>query len=117
MNKTQLDEIIKISYKDCGCLDQKKVNKIVSLISNSDLKKYINGLKLSEKKKSLLVLSPVDNLNLKKFEAIFPNKKIVFIKDSTLMLGMKIIDNDIVYEFTLKNSLDKILNYMEQNYD
>ena len=33
------------------------------------------------------------------------------------MLGVSVVDNDIVYEFTLKNSLDKIVNYIEQNYD
>lgn len=116
MNKKKIDKLVLASYND-NFLNQKKVNRIAALLSKSDLKKYINGLKLTESKKSLIVSSPTNNQDLKKFEKFFPHKKIIFKKDPTLMLGMKIVDNDIVYEFTLKNSLDKILNYIEQNYD
>ena len=116
MNSKKIDKLVTASYKD-NYLDQKKVNRIVSLISKTDLKKYINGLKLKEKKKSLIVSSPIDNQDLKKFEKLFPHKKIIFRNDPSLMLGVRVVDNDIVYEFTLRNSLDKILSYIEQNYD
>ena len=116
MNSKKINKLIAVSYKN-NSLDRKKVNKIASLISKHDLKKYINGLKLEEKKKNLIISSPIDNQDLIKFDKLFPNKKIIFKKDPSLMLGMRIVNNDIVYEFTLKNSLDKILNYIEQNYD
>lgn len=116
MNKKKIDKLVLVSYSN-NFLDKKKVNKIAGLISAADLKKYINGLKLAEKKKSLIISSPMNNQDLKKFEKLFPNKKIIFKKDSKLMLGVKIIDNDIVYEFTLRNSFNKMLNYIEQNYD
>jgi len=116
MDKKILDKLIQASYNG-NCLDQKKVNKIASLISKPDLKKYINGLKLVEKKKNLIISSPINDQDLRKFENLFPKKKIILKKDSSLMLGVRVVDNDIAYEFTLKNSLDKILNYIEQNYD
>lgn len=116
MNKRKIDELVLVSYSN-NFLDQKKVNKIAALISKIDLKKYINGLKLMEKKKSLIVSAPLNNQDLNKFEKLFPNKKIIFKKDPKLMLGVRIVDNDIVYEFTLKNSIDKIISYIEQNYD
>lgn len=116
MNSKKIDKLILASYKNTY-LDEKKVNQIASLISKSDLKKYINGLKLNEKKKSLIISTPDNNQDFKKFQKLFPHKKIVFKKDPSLMLGMEIVDNDIVYEFTLKNSLEKILGYIEQNYD
>ncbi len=116
MNSKKIAKLVLASYSN-NFLDQNRVNRIATLISKSDLKKYIQGLKLIEKKKSLIVSSPMNNQDLKKFERLFPNKKIVFKKDPTLMLGMKIIDNDMVYEFTLKNSLDKIIAFIEQNYD
>lgn len=116
MNSKKIDKLIIASYKD-NSLDQKKVNKIVSLISKSDLKKYINGLKLKELKKSLIISSPINNQDFKKFEKLFPHKRIVFKKDPALILGVRVVDNDVVYEFTLKNYLDKILSYIEQNYD
>ncbi len=116
MNSKKINGLILTSYKDDN-LDQKKVNRIASIISKSDLKKYINGLRLAEKKKSLIISTPINNQALGKFERLFPNKKIIFKKDPSLMLGVRVVDNDIVYEFSLKNSFDKILNYIEQNYD
>lgn len=116
MNSKKINNLVLASYKG-NLLSQKNVGRISCLISNSDLKKYINGLKAMEKKKSLIVSSPTNNLDLRKFEKLFPNKKIIFSKNPSLMLGVSVVDNDIIYEFTLKNSLDKIINYIEQNYD
>lgn len=116
MNSKKIGKLIAASYKD-GYLDQKKVNRITSLLSKSDLKKYINGLKLKELKKSIIISSPINDQDLKKFEKLFPHKKIILKKDPSLMLGVQVVDNDIVYDFTLKNSLDKIQDYIEQNYD
>lgn len=116
MDSKKINKLIVASYKN-SLLDQKKVNKIASLISKSDLKKYINGLKATESKKNLIISSPTNNQNLGTFQKLFPHKKIVFQKDPSLMLGVRIVDNDLVYDFTLKSSLDKIVNYIEQNYD
>ena len=116
MNSKKIDKLVAHSYKN-NFLDQKKVNKIAALIGKSDLKKYINALKLAEKRKNLIISSPINNLDLSKFEKLFPNKRIILKMDPALMLGVKIVDDDIIYEFTLNNSLDKILNYIEQNYD
>lgn len=104
------------SFKN-NYLDEKRVNKISTLLSKSDLKKYINGLRIQDMKKSLYVSTPINNHDLGRFEKLFPNKKIIFKKDPSLLLGVKIVDYDVVYEFTLKNSLDKIISYIEQNYD
>jgi hypothetical protein len=116
MNKRSIDKLISKSYKN-NYLNEKTVKKVASLLSKQDLKRYINGLKLEEMKKTVMILSPNDIQDRKKFEKLFPNKKIVFNKDTSLMLGIRIVDNDIVHEFTLRNSLDKILNHVEQNYD
>jgi hypothetical protein len=116
MNKRSIDKLILRSYKN-NYLDEKTVKKVAALLSKQDLKKYINGLKLEEMKKTVIISSPNDISDRKKFEKLFPNKKIVFNKDTALMLGIRIVDNDIVHEFTLKNSLDKILSHVERNYD
>lgn len=115
MNSKKIDELVGVSYKH---LDKKKVNTIASLISTSDLKKYIKKLKSVEKESTLTISSssPIIKQDLKKILKLFPHKKFVLEKDPSLMLGMRITDNDIVYDFTLKNSLDKILSYVEQNY-
>jgi hypothetical protein len=115
MNNKIIKDLVKESYLNNN-LDEKKVTKIASMLDRSDLRKYINALKLAEKEKTVLVLSPIINQDLKTIKDIFPNKKIVIKKDTTLLLGVKIINNDIVYEFTLKNTFDKIVNYIGQNY-
>jgi hypothetical protein len=116
MNKRSLDKLILKSYKN-NYLDERNVKKIAALLSKQDLKKYINGLKLEEMKKSVIISSPNDIQDRKKFEKLFPHKKIVFSTDKSLMLGIRIVDNDIVHEFSLRNSLDKILNYVGHSYD
>lgn len=116
MNLKKIDKLVLASYSN-NILNEGPVNKISTLLSKVDLKKYINRLKLTENKRSLIVASPVDNPDLKKFEKLFPNKKIIFKKDPSLLLGVQITDNDIVYEFTLRSSFDKIQDYIEQTYD
>lgn len=116
MDLKKINKLVTASYRG-DLLNQKRVSRIASLIGKSDLKKYINALRMTEKKKSLIVSAPVNNQDLRRFEKLFPNKKIIFKKNPSLMLGVNIIDNDIAYEFSLKNSLEKIINYIEQNYD
>jgi len=114
MDKKKIEKLIKISYKN---IDKKKVEEIGSLLNKADLKKYIERLKSAESENNLIISSPIDNQYEKRFQKLFPNRKIVFIQDPSLILGVKIIDNDKIYDFTLKNSFEKIINYIEQNYD
>ncbi len=116
MDSKKINNLIAASYKG-NLLIQKNVSKIASLISKTDLKKYINGLKMMEKKKSVFISSPTNDQDLRKFQKLFPNKKIIFTKNPSLMLGVSVVDNDMVYEFTLKNSLDRIIDHIEQSYD
>lgn len=116
MNKKKTILLALASYKGKN-LDEKKVNTISSFLSRGDLKKYINALKNLENNKKLIVSTPSGSSDAKSFEKLFPDKKIVFKRDPSLLLGISIIDNDIEYEFSLKNSLDKILTYIEKEYD
>lgn len=116
MDSKKINQLVLSSFSNFY-LNQKRVNKIAALLSKSDLKKYINGLKSQDMKKSLIVTTPIDGNDSGKFAKLFPNKKIIFKKDPALMLGVRVVDNDVVYEFTLKNYLDKIVSHIEQNYD
>lgn len=116
MNKKKITQLALASYKGKN-LDEEKVNTISSFLSRRDLKKYINALINLDNNKKLIVSSPTENFDAKSFEKLFPNKRVVFKKDPSLLLGVQIIDNDIEYEFSLKNSLNKIISYIEKNYD
>ena len=92
MKKKKIIQLALASYKGKN-LDEKKVNAISSYLGRSDLKKYINALKNLDNNKKLVVSSPTENFDTKSFEKLFPEKRIVFKKDPSLLLGIQIIDN------------------------
>lgn len=116
MNKIRLKSLVKESYKD-SVLDPTIVYAIADSLKRSELKEYIDKLKDYENRKNVIVTTPFDISNSEIFEELFPNKKIVFKKDTYLILGLKIVDYDNVYEFNLKNTLDDIISLFTKNYD
>lgn len=103
-----------------GNLDTKKIKRITSLLSKKKLKAYINFLKKLEDERLIRVFTPMDKVEDKitrRIRNIFPNKKIEYLKDPDLIAGLRIIDNDVVYEFNLKDSLDNIITYLKRSYD
>lgn len=117
MSKKLLKKLIDCSYKK-NILIAKNVDNIVKLLKRVDLKHYIEALKKQERKLTVFIDVPIDDLKIKdKFRKIFPNKKIAWNIDTTLMLGTRIIDNDMLFELNLKNTLEKIKASIQENYD
>ncbi len=117
MNKKILKRLVLASYVSKK-LDSATVNKIADLLPRRDLKEYIKALKSEELKKTVTVTSPfVSQWYKKEFEAVFPNKEIIFEHDQTLLLGIRITDNDTVYDLSLQHKLEKIQEYLEEQYD
>ncbi len=117
MSKKLVKKLVDYSYKD-NKLSVENVESVAQLLDRSGLNLYIKALKGRERKLSVIIDVPINNISVKgKFKEIFPNKKIVWNIDPSLMLGARIIDDDMLFEMNLKNTLDKILSYMEQNYD
>lgn len=107
MTKKIISQLVIASYtKDM--LDEKKVNRIVSLLSRAELKLYIRGLKLSEKSRTISLVLP-DKKLYNKADAKRLRKQVTVVEDKSLLLGAKIIDNDMVYDLSLKNSLDEFI--------
>ncbi len=117
MNKKLLKQLVLISYKN-GDLDNKIVSKIADKLGRNDLKQYIKSLKNAEKLRNVYIESPFEmSNNLKKqMSDSFPGKKIKTVKNLSLLLGTKVVYNDDVFEMNLKNSLDVIVENIE-NYD
>lgn len=107
MTKKYIKKLAKASYKE-EFLDKKIVNRIVPLLSRQDLKTYINMLKLIEKKKAIVVTLPKKNIKIKDLQKLYPGKKIIYEHDPSLIAGIKITQNDVLYELNLKNSLENI---------
>ena len=107
MTKKDIAQLVHASYtKDA--LDAKKVERIVTLLSREDLKKYIRGLKLSEKAKTISLVLP-DKKFYNKTLLGKTKKRVEVLEDKNLLLGAKIIDNDMVYDVSLENSLNEFI--------
>ena len=101
-------------------LDVKKIKRTMSLLNKKQLKTYIKFLKKLENERLVYLFTPMDRVDDKtssKIKSMFPGKKVEYIKDPNLIVGIKIVDNDMVYEFNLKDSLDNIITYLKQSYD
>ena len=93
-------------------LDEKKVKLISSKLNRSELKEYIKILRMLEKKKSVTVILPtnlVDRETEKTLKETFKGKKLIFKTDKNLIAGIKIIDFDNVYDFSLASKLGNII--------
>ncbi|MEX2007188.1 MAG: hypothetical protein WD992_00230 [Candidatus Levyibacteriota bacterium] len=120
MTKKQIDKLTLASYKG-NKLNIKKIYKITSGISRRDLKMYIYALKNWERKHNVEIIIPDEkykrNLNLAMIKRIFPEKEIKYSIDSTLTTGVKIINQDMVYDFNLKDTLEDIVEHIRAQYD
>ena len=99
-------------------LNQEKVKAIGNVLKRTDLKKYIQELKNAESKRNVIVILPFKNaFTTPPFAKLFPNKKVVYRIDTTLLAGVKIIDDDTVYDFGLISQLENIVSYIKESYD
>lgn len=107
MTKKLINQLVEASYTK-GQLDNKKVTRVAKLLTRADLKKYIRGLKLVEKANTIsLVLPDVKLYN----KSLLGNtkKQVRVIEDTSLLLGVQVIDNDTVYDLTLKSTIERFL--------
>lgn len=120
MTKKELKLLAHNSYTK-GFLDAKKVKRIAKLLRVIELRQYIKELKKFEQGKTVRIVVPnmemVNQTMVNKVRAKYPNKRVIVDEDPELILGVKIIDNDLIYELNLKNSLENINRHMIEQYD
>lgn len=118
MTKKYITQLVLASYKKNN-LDEDTVEKIANLLTKTELKEYVRELKSSERKKTVVVVLPYmpNEKDQKKITGGFPNKKIMYMIDSTLMVGIRLIDNDLISEYNLKNTLDEMEKHVAQTHD
>jgi F0F1-type ATP synthase delta subunit len=116
MTKKQIRNLATASYTE-DQLDNKKVNRISKMLTRFELKEYIKAVINLEKSKNVIVYTPKISAgeSLKKeIGKIFVNKKIEIKEDKKLIAGIKIIDNDNVYDFNLRNNLKNLVSYINK---
>lgn len=117
MNKQLLKQLVLISYRK-GELDNETVSQIAEKLDRNQLKLYIKSLKNAEKLRQVYVESPfgIPKETLNEIKNMFPDKKIIMKNNPSLLAGTKITYNDDIFQMNLKNSLDTIVENIE-NYD
>ena len=118
MNKKIIRKLAEESYTN-NILDEHTVNKIATLLSRSDLKKYTKALKNIENKKTVIVYTPLEPQKKiqERIQQVYENKNIKYVQDPTLFVGVKIVDNDLITEINLKNTLQNLLSHLSKLYD
>lgn len=118
MTKKQLKKLLKKSYTG-NKLDSEKVEVIANALERHELKEYIKGLKLTEKKESIVISLPYlpSNEEKNKFDLLYPKKQIIYDIDPSLMIGVRITNNDIITDYSMENALDTLLDNVRQTYD
>jgi F0F1-type ATP synthase delta subunit len=114
MTKKQIKSLVLASYTN-DKLDTKKINRITKILTRFELKEYIKSIKFSEKSKTITIYTPnVSTATVLKKEIgkIFQNKKIEVIEDKKLIAGIKVIDNDDVYDFSIRNNIKNLVSYI-----
>lgn len=116
MKNKQIKKLAYLSYTK-NTLDIKKVNKIANTLTRSELKEYIKAIKLLEKGGKIILLMPKitgkESL-LKEIKRIYPAKKILIKEDKSLIAGIRVIDNDTIFDFNLKNTLQNLVSYVNE---
>lgn len=113
MNENKIKKLTLQSYRK-NCLDKRRVRKIAKKLTRRELKTYIRYLKRLEAEKNVQIYLPLSlELNKKDLARYFPNKNIIYNLDPMLLLGIKIVNNDQVFELNLRNTFNSIIDYLK----
>lgn len=118
MTKKQIQKLISESYNDNN-LDPEKLDIISKPLDRRELKEYIKALKKWEQKNSVVITLPglPTDTNKKKFLDLFPNKKIIYNIDPSILIGVKIKNDDLITELNLKDTINNIALFSSKIYD
>lgn len=120
MTKKQIEQLVLQSYTGDN-LDNRKVERLIGQVSRRDLKMYIRTLRNWERKRSVEILIPDEgykkNIKLDMIKKMFPKKRVKYSVDSSLITGVKVISEDMVYDFNLKDTLENIVEHIRKQYD
>ncbi len=116
MDKKQISKLAEASYVD-NRLDNKIVNNIINHLTRAELRVYFKALKSKESKMNVYIDHSFDlsAQNKKLLEDLFPNKQVNFRKDYELLLGIRIIENDMVYNFNMNGVLEQLRVYLDRS--
>jgi len=110
--KKLIEQLVQVSYT-VGVLNSAIVEKIAAKLTRKQLKAYIRALKTEERRRTIYVevASEHEKPAVSELEKIFGQKNFRVTENPALLLGLRITDNDDVYNVNLKTSLERIKDY------
>lgn len=114
--KKKLQKLVEESYKG-GQLDEKTVEFIASKLTRHELKQYIRLLTQEENKKQVFVTSTseLDKSHKEKIQNLFPNKNVIYSVDSSMISGIKVVENDVEFEININRRFHDIIQFLSKN--
>lgn len=118
MTTKQIKQLASISFAD-NKLDDKKISFIAAKLKRTDVREYVKMVQMMNGQRTVTVQSaqPADQSVLKQLSIRFPDKKILYTIDKQVLAGMRIIDNDILYDYSLDNKLDTLIKHLYDTND
>lgn len=114
-DKKKIAKLVEISYID-NVLNEERVLRIAKQLGRAELKNYLKALRLSEDKRTVFVESnfELSEQNKKSFVNLFADKRVKFRIEPNLLFGIRIIEDDMVYNLNMKSALDQISMYLNK---
>lgn len=118
MKQKNIKTLAEASFTD-NEIDEKRVNMIAAKLKRKDLRTYIKALRLVQQQHTVTVEMPtaVDESAQQDLQLRFPDKKIIYSINKDILAGMRIIDNDLLYDFSLQNKIDKAVKHLYETND
>lgn len=118
LQKKQLKSLIDHSYNKDD-IEEESILQIAEKLKRSELKQYIQALRQKQRMQSAVITLPFPPTEeeRKKHQLMYPNKKIIYEVDPSLFLGARIKQDDTITEYSVKDSLTAIAEYLEDEYD
>lgn len=118
-----IKKIKKLALKsfDENSLNEKIINIISGKLNKKNLKVYINELKRISDRRIVKVYVPDRNILTDRMtqglSRFFNNKQLKIIEEPDLIAGLRIVDNDLIYELNLRDSFENMIEYLKETYD
>jgi hypothetical protein len=121
MIKNKIKKIAEKSFKNKK-LDDKIVIEMAKRFKRSELKEYLRELYAMENKNTVKVFLPSDDEeNIKQvystLRKMYKDKKIVVEIDPSLLVGIRVENEDNIYELSLKNIFTDFVSFVEHKHD
>lgn len=116
MNSKKITQLADISFEN-NKLNTNIVEKITKKLNSKEFREYIKALKRVLAKTNVYIesASELDTKDKKSFEEIYKNKSLVFRTNPELIMGIRIIEDDMVYNLNIENSIIQIKDYLDKS--